>query len=162
MKIEGMRKIQNAAIYRLIPSIIFSDISPRFSSFSASNRGKDTTFFRFFAIFCAVVVGARCSNGSVEEEEEGMGEFASPKRSAMTSLRLQSPTSPFFLGSNDDQLERAQARAARAAASRRKSAAQPPPPPPMDLSDLLNREQISELFQNCIKLASENVGFFFR
>lgn len=102
-----------------------------------------------------VVVRARSSSGSVEEEE-GMGEFASPKRSAMASLRLQSPTSPLFLGSNDDQLERAQARAARAAAGRRKTAA---PPPPTDPSDLLNKEQISELFQNCIKLASENVGF---
>ncbi|KAK9084788.1 hypothetical protein Sjap_025199 [Stephania japonica] len=75
------------------------------------------------------------------------------------ATRLQSPTSPFFLGSNDDQLERAQARAARAAASRRKSVAVgavnagaggvPPDP-------CFSRSQIVELFQNCIKLASEN------
>ncbi|XP_058095118.1 condensin complex subunit 2 [Magnolia sinica] len=71
------------------------------------------------------------------------------------SSRLQSPTSPFFLGSNDDQLERAQARAARAAANRRKSTAHPPPQP-SDRSDLFNKDQIAELFQNCIKLASEN------
>ncbi|KAK9089733.1 hypothetical protein Scep_028815 [Stephania cephalantha] len=74
--------------------------------------------------------------------------------------RLQSPTSPFFLGSNDDKLERAQARAARAAASRRKSVTVgavagvgvgvvPPDP-------CFSRSQIVELFQNCIKLASEN------
>ncbi|KAK9092016.1 hypothetical protein Syun_026927 [Stephania yunnanensis] len=81
------------------------------------------------------------------------------QRPAMAS-RLQSPTSPFFLGSNDDKLERAQARAARAAASRRKSVTVgavagvgvgvvPPDP-------CFSRSQIVELFQNCIKLASEN------
>lgn len=66
--------------------------------------------------------------------------------------------SPFFIGSNDDKLERAQARAARAAAIRRKpaflntstsTAADP----------CLGKEQILDLFQNCIKLASENVRF---
>ncbi|KAI4334142.1 hypothetical protein L6164_018869 [Bauhinia variegata] len=72
--------------------------------------------------------------------------------------RIQSPTSPFFLGSNDDQLERAQARAARAAAIRRKNVvanlqsqradANPDP--------CLNKQQILDLFHNCIKLASEN------
>ncbi|KAL5990138.1 hypothetical protein ACLOJK_011035 [Asimina triloba] len=71
------------------------------------------------------------------------------------SARLQSPTSPFFLGSNDDQLERAQARAARAAANRRKSTVLPSSQP-SDRSDLFDKEQIAELFQNCIKLASEN------
>ncbi|XP_010244120.1 PREDICTED: condensin complex subunit 2 [Nelumbo nucifera] len=80
------------------------------------------------------------------------------QRAPMAS-RLQSPTSPFFLGSNDDQLERAQARAARAAAIRRKSiaaavASAAPPPQSSDLC--LGKEQILELFQNCIKLASEN------
>ncbi|KAL2328378.1 hypothetical protein Fmac_021805 [Flemingia macrophylla] len=67
-------------------------------------------------------------------------------------LRIQSPT---FLGSNDDQLERAQARAARAAAIRRRS---------LSLNHslhansdpCLNKQQILDLFQNCIKLASEN------
>ncbi|KAH7844805.1 hypothetical protein Vadar_031850 [Vaccinium darrowii] len=68
--------------------------------------------------------------------------------------RLNSPIkSPFFLGSNDDRLEREQARAARAAAVRRKAAAAPPQPP---TDDCLDKEQILELFQNCIKLASEN------
>ncbi|KAL7086692.1 hypothetical protein ACP275_13G016400 [Erythranthe tilingii] len=67
-----------------------------------------------------------------------------------------SPTkSPFFIGSNDDKLERAQARAARAAAIRRKpafattSVSSAPDP-------CLGKDQILELFQNCIKLASEN------
>ncbi|GER53225.1 condensin complex subunit 2 [Striga asiatica] len=67
-----------------------------------------------------------------------------------------SPTkSPFFVGSNDDKLERAQARAARAAAIRRKPAV-------ADISvsskddPCLGKDQILELFQNCIKLASEN------
>lgn len=71
--------------------------------------------------------------------------------------RPQSPTSPLFvLGSNDDQLERAQARAARAAANRRKAATvSAPSSPPSD--PCLSREQIIDLFQNCIKLASENV-----
>ncbi|KAF8414131.1 hypothetical protein HHK36_002130 [Tetracentron sinense] len=75
------------------------------------------------------------------------------KQRAPMASRLQSPTSPFFLGSNDDQLERAQARAARAAAIRRKSIAATALPS----SDIcLGKEQIVELFQNCIKLASEN------
>lgn len=66
--------------------------------------------------------------------------------------------SPFFIGSNDDELERAQARAARAAAIRRKpafvntSASTTADP-------CLGKEQILDLFQNCIKLASENVRF---
>ncbi|CAH9060356.1 unnamed protein product [Cuscuta europaea] len=64
-----------------------------------------------------------------------------------------SPPSPFFLGSNDDNFERAQARAARAAAIRRKrvSLAHTPAADPW-----LDQNQIFELFQNCIKLASEN------
>nr|GMC78926.1 condensin complex subunit 2 [Ipomoea batatas] len=64
-----------------------------------------------------------------------------------------SPTSPFFLGSNDDNIERAQARAARAAAIRRKPVVAAPPPA---ASSCLDKKQIFELFQNCIKLASEN------
>lgn len=71
--------------------------------------------------------------------------------------RVQSPTSPFFLGSNNDELERAQARAARAAAIRRKSIAAHAPPVPQDAESCLGKQQILELLQNCIKLASENV-----
>lgn len=78
------------------------------------------------------------------------------KQRALMSARIQSPTSPFFLGSNDDRRERAQARAARAAAIRRKSVAAHAPPPP-NPDPCLGKEQILELFQNCIKLASENV-----
>ncbi|XP_020234206.1 condensin complex subunit 2 isoform X2 [Cajanus cajan] len=70
-------------------------------------------------------------------------------------LRIQSPTSPFFLGSNDDQLERAQARAARAAAIRRRSLALNQPLQ-ANSDPCLNKQQILDLFQNCIKLASEN------
>lgn len=78
------------------------------------------------------------------------------KQRLPVAARIQSPTSPFFLGSNDDQLERAQARAARAAAIRRKN---------LTVSQslqansdpCLNKQQILDLFQNCIKLASENV-----
>ncbi|XP_022759050.1 condensin complex subunit 2-like isoform X2 [Durio zibethinus] len=86
-----------------------------------------------------------------------MAEALSPNprpRIPMVS-RIQSPTSPFFLGSNDDKLERAQARAARAAAIRRKSVA-PHAQPPTDPDPCLAKDQILELFQNCIKLASEN------
>lgn len=87
-----------------------------------------------------------------------MAEAVTPARQkAPIASRLQSPTSPFFLGSNDDQLERAQARAARSAAIRRKSAAPPPRPPSNNSPDLFSKDQIVELFQNCIKLASENV-----
>ena len=88
-----------------------------------------------------------------------MAEALSPNprpRIPMAS-RIQSPTSPFFLGSNDDKLERAKARAARAAAIRRKSVALHAHPP-TDPDPCLAKEQILELFQNCIKLASENVS----
>ena len=75
------------------------------------------------------------------------------------AARIQSPTSPFFLGSNDDQLERAQARAARAAAIRRKNAAVNLHSQSSDANSdpCLNKQQILDLFHNCIKLASENV-----
>ncbi|KAG6661209.1 condensin complex subunit 2 isoform X1 [Carya illinoinensis] len=90
-----------------------------------------------------------------------MAETLSPnqKQRPLSSAvpRIQSPTSPFFLGSNDDQLERAQARAARAAKVRRKSIA---PPRLCDVDPesepCLGKQQILDLFRNCIKLASEN------
>ncbi|KAG1365012.1 putative Condensin complex subunit 2 [Cocos nucifera] len=70
---------------------------------------------------------------------------------------LQSPTSHAFpLGSNDDELERAQVRAARAASIRRRSFAPNPSASPSAGHDLLDRDQIMDLFHNCIKLASEN------
>ncbi|XP_038693218.1 condensin complex subunit 2-like isoform X2 [Tripterygium wilfordii] len=71
------------------------------------------------------------------------------------AARIQSPTSPFFLGSNDDHLERAQARAAREAAIRRKSLAVNAPQF-RDPDPCLGKEQILDLLNNCIKLASEN------
>ncbi|XP_054819889.1 condensin complex subunit 2-like isoform X2 [Prosopis cineraria] len=72
-------------------------------------------------------------------------------RRALMANRFQSPTTPFFLGSNDDQFERAQSRAARATSIRCKVAATPPPADPG-----LSNDQIVELFSNCIKLACEN------
>lgn len=87
-----------------------------------------------------------------------MAETLSPIRTPGHKQRapVLSPDRPLFLGSNDDKLERAQARAARAAAIRRK------PVPVNQATDAnpadpcLGQEQIMELFQNCIKLASEN------
>ncbi|KAK4255322.1 hypothetical protein QN277_008335 [Acacia crassicarpa] len=80
------------------------------------------------------------------------------KQRLPVSARIQSPTSPFFLGSNDDQLERAQARAARAAAIRRKAVAAKLQSQSLDDNPdpCLNKQQILDLLQNCIKLASEN------
>ncbi|XP_015881154.3 condensin complex subunit 2 [Ziziphus jujuba] len=91
-----------------------------------------------------------------------MEEIRSPNPSMIQKQRvpvaslIQSPTSPFFLGSNDDQLERAQARAARAAAIRRKSVAVNALPQQDYHDSCLGKQQILELFNNCIKLASEN------
>ncbi|KDP30777.1 hypothetical protein JCGZ_13720 [Jatropha curcas] len=87
-----------------------------------------------------------------------MAEILSPNASLKQRLpRIQSPTAPFFLGSNDDKLERAQARAARAAAIRRKPISALATPPPGQNSDpCLDKQQILVLFRNCIKLASEN------
>ncbi|GLU23779.1 hypothetical protein SLE2022_397570 [Rubroshorea leprosula] len=84
-----------------------------------------------------------------------MEEAVSPRQRATMINRLQSPTTAFFLGSNDDKLERAQASAAaRAAAIRRTAPVTNPPSPPSDYC--LSKQQIIDLFQNCIKLASEN------
>jgi condensin complex subunit 2 len=72
---------------------------------------------------------------------------------------MQSPPPAFPLGSNDDQLERARARAAaRAASVRRRSLAASIAPSKDPRHDLLNREEVMDLFHNCIKLASENVS----
>ncbi|XP_020593017.1 condensin complex subunit 2 isoform X2 [Phalaenopsis equestris] len=71
--------------------------------------------------------------------------------------RLLSPThNSFPLGSNDDELERAQARAARIASIRRKPAANIDPACSPSRPNLLNHEQIMDLLNNCLKLASEN------
>ncbi|TVU33960.1 hypothetical protein EJB05_15779, partial [Eragrostis curvula] len=83
-----------------------------------------------------------------------------PARGAVGGARvmLQSPPPVFPLGSNDDQLERARARAAARAASvrRRSLAASIAPPSAAPQHNLLNRDQVMDLFHNCIKLASEN------
>ncbi|XP_042376872.1 condensin complex subunit 2-like [Zingiber officinale] len=77
-----------------------------------------------------------------------------PSKTPMAS-RLQSP--PFHLGSNNDELERAQARAAaRAASVRRKSVVPSQPLFSESRNDIMDRSQIMDLFHNCIKLASEN------
>ncbi|XP_052114751.1 condensin complex subunit 2 isoform X1 [Arachis duranensis] len=84
--------------------------------------------------------------------------MAGQKQRLPMAARIQSPTSPFFLGSNDDKLERAQARAARAAAIRRKNVAANLNSQSSDANSdpCLNKQQILDLFKNCIKLASEN------
>ncbi|KAF3777134.1 Condensin complex subunit 2 [Nymphaea thermarum] len=83
---------------------------------------------------------------------------AARQRTPVAARFLQSPPAAgLTLGSNDDQLERAQARAARFAASRRKSfVGRADGEAPRASEDLLCKDQIVELFQNCIKLASEN------
>ncbi|XP_023757126.1 condensin complex subunit 2 [Lactuca sativa] len=69
---------------------------------------------------------------------------------------ILSPVTTFVLGSNNDQLERAQARAARAASIRRKPVTFNNAADDNPAGAFLGQEQIMELFQNCIKLASEN------
>lgn len=87
-----------------------------------------------------------------------MAETLSPIRTPGLKQRapVLSPDRPLFLGSNDDKLERAQARAARAAANRRKPVAFHQATDATPADPCLGQEQIMELFQNCIKLASEN------
>ncbi|KAL6884596.1 hypothetical protein ACP4OV_010532 [Aristida adscensionis] len=81
-----------------------------------------------------------------------------PARGAAAGSRLllQSPPPAFPLGSNDDQLERARARAAARAASVRRRSVAASRAPRDSLPNLLNRDQVMDLFHNCIKLASEN------
>ncbi|KAJ9182624.1 hypothetical protein P3X46_006599 [Hevea brasiliensis] len=71
-----------------------------------------------------------------------MGEAASPRQRTTMAYRLQSPINSFFLASNNDQLERAQVRAARVPATRLKATtfAAPSPPDPC-----LSKQQIIEL-----------------
>ncbi|CAJ2660276.1 unnamed protein product [Trifolium pratense] len=85
-----------------------------------------------------------------------MAEFLSPNPTTVHKKKLPISTTNFFVGSNDDQLERAAARAARVAAIRRTSCAVNFKPQPADSDPVLNKQQILELFRNCIKLASEN------
>ncbi|MQL72080.1 hypothetical protein Taro_004428 [Colocasia esculenta] len=92
--------------------------------------------------------------GEVEDEQ-----LLSPRKAARLLRSPVSSSAPLrFLGSNDDQLERAQARAARASAVRRKTAAAAAQGGDggRPRSDIFGKEQIMELFNNCIKLASEN------
>ncbi|KAI3769654.1 hypothetical protein L6452_00763 [Arctium lappa] len=87
-----------------------------------------------------------------------MAETLSPTPTTGPKQRapVLSPDRPLFLGSNDDKLERAQARAARAAAIRRKPVALHQASDVSPSDPCLGQDQIMELFQNCIKLASEN------
>ncbi|KAL8239389.1 hypothetical protein R6Q59_015956 [Mikania micrantha] len=87
-----------------------------------------------------------------------MAETLSPKPTLMQRQRttMLSPVNTFFLGSNDDKVERAEARAARAAAIRRKPVNLTKATDANPTDKILGQEQIMELFQNCIKLASEN------
>ncbi|TYH63864.1 hypothetical protein ES332_D07G225300v1 [Gossypium tomentosum] len=79
---------------------------------------------------------------SIIKRRPGFKDLRSRTQHLATPENCAPPTSPFFLGSNDDKLERVQARAARS---------------PTDSDPCLSKDQILELFQNCIKLASENV-----
>ncbi|KAL8209088.1 hypothetical protein R6Q57_008500 [Mikania cordata] len=87
-----------------------------------------------------------------------MAEICSPNHTPGHKQRapVLSPDRALFLVSNDDKLERAQARAARAAANRRKPVAFHQETDAAPADPFLGQEQIMELFQNCIKLASEN------
>ncbi|KAI3702571.1 hypothetical protein L6452_28314 [Arctium lappa] len=87
-----------------------------------------------------------------------MTEALSPNPTVVQKQRatILSPVSTFFLGSNNDKLERAQARAARAASIRRKPVTLNNAADANHTDPFLGQEQILEMFQNCIKLASEN------
>lgn len=97
-----------------------------------------------------------------------MGKMNVTKKSRTPlKARTQSPARVLLLNNNDDEFERAQARAVRAVANRKKSllgndgnggaggigrsiSSQ------LRDEDLLDKDQILDLLQNCIKLASEN------
>ncbi|GAB2284706.1 hypothetical protein Dimus_019159 [Dionaea muscipula] len=80
-----------------------------------------------------------------------------PRRRQMPPMlaKFQSPTTP-LLPSNDDELERSQSRAARAASIRRRSVRFSTDSPPPPFNTCLDKQQIIQLYQNCIKLAREN------
>jgi condensin complex subunit 2 len=77
--------------------------------------------------------------------------------------RVQSP-GPYLLTPNDDDAERAQMRVARATMLLRKSSGTMMAfdfgqvPTPQRESNVLSRDRILELHNNCIKLAVENVS----
>lgn len=110
---------------------------------------------------CPVPLRRRRRPHEMPPAEDAPPQTPPPTRWAAAGSRvlLQSPPPAFPLGSNDDQQERARARAAaRAASVRRRSLAASIAPSKDPRHDLLNREQVMDLFHNCIKLASENVG----
>lgn len=77
-----------------------------------------------------------------------------------TPLRYRVQSPGHALTPNDDEHERAQVRRARAAALRRKSGfgtASIAAALAQEDSNVLSREHILELHNNCIKLAAENV-----
>ncbi|KAJ7520141.1 hypothetical protein O6H91_20G068600 [Diphasiastrum complanatum] len=100
-----------------------------------------------------------------EREKQSGGEMSAVKQKSALKERTQSP-GRLLLSPNNDDYERAQARAARAALQRRRSFvaadSEGTPAPLIDSSscdgigDLLSESQIKDLFQNCIKLAAEN------
>lgn len=79
----------------------------------------------------------------------------SPSR-ILKSPNLQNPI--HMLDPNNDAHEKALARAARASNCRRKSVVAEPLP---DRGNLFDKDQLVDLFNNCIKLATENVSVFF-
>lgn len=104
----------------------------------------------------------------VKKKQQPMGKMGVTKKSRTPlKARTQSPARVLLLNNNDDEFERAQSRAVRAAANRKKSllgndgnggggvigrsiSSQ------LRDEDLLDKDQILDLLQNCIKLASEN------
>ncbi|XP_012572622.1 condensin complex subunit 2-like isoform X1 [Cicer arietinum] len=85
-----------------------------------------------------------------------MAEAVSPNPTTLNKKRLPISSTNFFVASNDDRLERAAARAARAASILRTSRPVNFNSQPSDPVPCLNKHQILDLFHNCIKLASEN------
>ncbi|KAI4322508.1 hypothetical protein L6164_022196 [Bauhinia variegata] len=124
------------------------DIHPRvLHCFSESNPWKRSfrqIYYNFHSIFHGRSPKPSCCDRSEAVATRGLSHPISEES--------------FFLGLQHDQLERTQARAVRSAAIRRKSIAGNLQSQCANANSdpCLNKQQILELFHNCIKLASEN------
>ncbi len=130
--------------------------TPETNSYPKTKKANQEFFLSFFLTWLHTLVAQAIHVGSSVGSLRGSMENRTPLKA-----RVHSPA-PCLLTPNDDDRERAQVRLARAAALRRKSGLAPDVEERLSTmrqqeSNVLSKERILELHNNCIKLAAENV-----
>jgi hypothetical protein len=129
--------------------------TPETNSYPKTKKANQEFFLSFFLTWLHTLVAQAIHVGSSVGSLRGSMENRTPLKA-----RVHSPA-PCLLTPNDDDRERAQVRLARAAALRRKSGLAPDVEERLSTmrqqeSNVLSKERILELHNNCIKLAAEN------